>query len=508
MTARHLVEQPISPDSVASSTTDHPIKRQPVQPGTSFAFDVLKLASGTTIAQLLGILASPILTRFYAPDAFGILAVFTSITSIIGVIACLRYELAIMLPESDEEAANLLGVSLMFAVLISLLIVPIVWWGGDILAGWLNAPNLTPYLWLAPLAVLFSGVFMALNYWNSRTKRFGRLSIARVAASVSTTTAQLGAGFAGFANGGVLIGASVGGNILATSVLAGQIWRDDRKMFLGSIRWREMIQGIKRYRKFPLYDIWSALLNTISWQLPAFLLSAFFSSTVVGYYALGFRILQLPMSLIGQSIGQVFFQRASKANLQGDLAPLVEAIFRRLVMIGIFPMFMLAIIGRDLYAVVFGANWAEAGVYTQILAVWAFFWFISSPLSTLFSVLQRQEQGLNLNLVIFFSRLGALGVGGYLGNARLSLVLFAVTGTLVYGYLDYWVMKASGVPLLRAFRIIGSAIAYSAPLLIIVLLLTIIGSQAWIILLSIPVSFGLYIFVVRKLQPDLFHVVT
>lgn len=491
--------------TIQETTPDAAAPPRPARRNTSFAGDVLKLVSGTTIAQLLGILAAPVLTRLYAPEAFGLAAVFASITSIMGVIACLRYELAIMLPESDEEAANLLGVSLMFAILISLLTVPIVWWGGDTLAGWLNAPNLTSYLWLAPLAVLFAGIFTALNYWNSRTKRFGRLSIARVTASVATTTAQLGAGFAGFASGGALIGASVGGSMLATTVLGAQIWRDDRKVFLGSIRWREMTQGIKRYRKFPLYDIWSALLNTISWQMPAFLLSAFFSSTVVGYYALGFRILQLPMSLIGQSIGQVFFQRASEANLQGNLAPLVEAVFRRLVMIGMFPMLMLAIIGHDLYAVVFGANWAEAGVYTQILAVWAFFWFISSPLSTLFSVLERQEQGLKLNLVIFTTRFGALGVGGYLGSARISLTLFAATGILVYGYLSFWVMKQSGVSLSKALRILGSAIVYSVPFAMVILVLMLIGCETWILLSSIVVSFGLYLLVVRSRQPDLFR---
>ncbi len=100
---------------------------------TSFASDVLKLVSGTAFAQGLTICASPFLTRLYGPEAFGTLALFVSITSIIGAIACLRYELAIMLPESDEEAANLLGVSLCFVVLISILTVPMVWLGRPII---------------------------------------------------------------------------------------------------------------------------------------------------------------------------------------------------------------------------------------------------------------------------------------------------------------------------------------------------------------------------------------
>jgi O-antigen/teichoic acid export membrane protein len=56
---------------------------------SSFTTDVLKLVTGTTFAQAVTILASPLLTRLYGPEAFGFLALFTSITSIIGVIACM-----------------------------------------------------------------------------------------------------------------------------------------------------------------------------------------------------------------------------------------------------------------------------------------------------------------------------------------------------------------------------------------------------------------------------------
>ena len=69
--------------------------------------------TGTVLAQALGILAMPIITRLFAPDVFGLAAVFSSITAIIGVVACLRYEIAIMLPENHAEAVNILGVSLL-----------------------------------------------------------------------------------------------------------------------------------------------------------------------------------------------------------------------------------------------------------------------------------------------------------------------------------------------------------------------------------------------------------
>jgi len=462
---------------------------------TGFAGDVLKLASGTALAQALIVLAAPFLMRLYSPETFGFLALFTSISSLLIGIACMRYELAIMLPESEKEAANLLGVSLVFVMLISVLTIPAIWLGQGLLLRWLKAPNLAPYLWLIPPAVFIGGVFSALNFWNSRSKKFGRLSIARVTSSAATVSVQLGAGYAGYATGGSLICASVAGQAVSTAVLGGQIWADDNKFLVKSIRWKDMLSGLKRHRKFPIYNVWAVLLNNISWQLPAFLLAAFFSPVVVGYYALGFRILNMPMNLIGSAIGQVFFQRAAEAKKQGVLASLVEKSFSRLVMLGLFPMLILTIIGRDLYVVIFGQSWAEAGVYTQIISVWAFFWFISTPLSFLYNVLEKQEFVFKLNVALVISRFASLAIGGYLGNARLALLLFAVTGVLVYGYLSLSTMMFAGLSWAKGINIILKEFLFFLPFGLIQIITVIISPSIWV-RLSVAVFLSMVYFII------------
>ena len=134
-----------------------PLHEPPQRRNTTFKGDVLRLVSGTGLAQLIGVLAAPILTRLYAPEAFGVAALFASITGILGVLACMRYELSIVLPDNDREAANLLGVSLCFSVLIALLTVPIIGFAGPQVLQWVRMPELGPYLWLAPItALIFS----------------------------------------------------------------------------------------------------------------------------------------------------------------------------------------------------------------------------------------------------------------------------------------------------------------------------------------------------------------
>lgn len=471
---------------------------------SSFAGDVLMLVTGTTFAQLLAILAAPVLTRLYAPDAFGNLALFTSITGILGVIACLRYELAIMLPEKDEEAANLFGVSMVFVILVCLLTVPLVWWGKDLVIRWLNAPGLAPFLWLVPVMVFIHGVFLALNYWNSRTKHFGRLSIARVTSSLTTVMGKLGVGFMGYATAGTMIGATVAGQAIATSVLGGQIWRDDRKIFLKSIRWKQMREGIVRHKKFPLLSSWSSLMNTISVQLPPLLLAVFFSSTVVGFYALGHRLLSIPMSLIGSSIAQVFYQRAAEARNQGMLHSVVRNTFVRLVALGAFPLILIMISGREIFSVIFGSQWAEAGIYAQILAPWILFVFLGSPFSTLFSVLEMQGTGLFFNVILLITRVASLVIGGLTGSILLALLLYAGTGTIMWGGLCLYLLNKTGLTVKLWYCDVCKIVINAAVSLMPVIFLKFYGTQSLFIVvvgcLSALLYYGLLYFHDEELQ--------
>jgi O-antigen/teichoic acid export membrane protein len=424
----------------------------PVKRNSTFKGDVLRLVSGTGLAQIIALLAAPILTRLYAPEAFGVAAIFAAITGILGVLACMRYELSIVLPDNDREAANLLAVSLSFSVLMTALTVPLIWYGGPELLQWAKMPELAAYLWLVPVTVLIHGLFTALNYWNTRTKHFTRLSIARVTSALASTSGSLGAGLSEHATGGALIAASISGQAVATTVLVGQIWRDNGRFILSSITWRKMWAGIKRHRKFPLYSSWSSLLNTASWMMPVVMLGAFFSPIIVGFYALGFRVLQTPLSLVSGALSQVFFQRASVARLNGTLPSLVEELFRRLLIVGVLPCLILTFLGEDLFILIFGEDWAEAGFYTQLLAPWALIWFISSPLSTVYIVLEQQHREPVIQGTILVTRVTALAIGGYLGDPRLAVLLFSLGGIFAYGYLIKVIFDCVGLSTLHIIR--------------------------------------------------------
>lgn len=445
---------------------------------SSFLSDVLKLAGGTTIAQTIVILIAPIITRLYGPADFGLSALFGSIVGILSIIACMRYEMAIMLPREDRDAANLLALSILCAIFFSILTIPFIWLAKQPLLELLKAPGLAPYLWFVPISVFFSGVFSALNYWNSRTKRFGRLSIARVVSSTASAGTQLGAGFRGYASGGSLIIAGIIGSVISAILLGGQIGRDDGQLLKKSINLQDMIIGLKRYKRFPIFDSWSTLLNTTSWQLPTFLLSAFFSSTVVGYFALGMIVLQLPSSLIGGAISQVFFQRAAEAKFDNMLPQIVETTFVRLAMIAALPLAILSLTGKEIFIVIFGTSWAEAGIYAQILAPWIFLVFITTTFGTLFSILEKQDSLLIFNIILFGTRGGALILGGLSGDARIAIILFAAVGVIDYIGLGLWVFIIVGIQISKLLNHFIQLISYCA------LTLGLIALSKWVLLLA------------------------
>ncbi len=453
------------------------------RPGHSdgFAGDVVKLAFGSSATLVLTVATAPILSRLFAPAALGAAAIFTALSWILVSIACLCYDSAILLPEDDDEAASIVGLASMAAGMAGILCATAcVSFQGPILRAlhWQGVPY---WPWLLAQATFFGGMSSALGYWQSRKRRFGGLSLARFGGSAVNSSVQLSEGALGNHTAAPLVHGSVSGSAATVFVLGAQLGRHDARQLLGGQRIKRIVAGALRYRKFPLLATWSALLNSISWQLPALLLGFFFNSSVVGFYALGFRMLQLPMAMGGNSVAQVFFQRAAKAKHEGQLPEVVRGVYDALLEFGLLPMAILGVAGPDIFSSILGSRWHEAGVYAQILAPWTLVWFMSQPLLSLFSVLEVLGLGLWMDTLIFVTRFASLAVGGLLGSARLAIALFSATGVLVYGYAAVAVMSRAGVKgssilpwtVRRVFGVI--------PVCVALLILELLGVNKWVV---------------------------
>ena len=397
------------------------------KPKSEFNRNILTLMTGTTIAQAIPIAISPILTRIYTPEDFGIFAIFLAITLIIGSIANGRYELAIMMPKKDEDAINIFALGFIITTSLSLLLLVLVLIFQKYFIFLLKNEEIGVWLYFVPISVFFFGIFNILNYFNNRKKNYKDISNANILKSIVAAIIQLSIGFIQQGATGLISGQIIS-QFFANTKLLKNIIKD--KVLISKIKKKKIIALAKRYKNFPKYSMPSGLLNITSLQVPVFLLGAFFNIAIVGFYSLSYRFISLPMSIIGSSIGQVFFQKSSELkNDKKALKKITLETYKKLFKIGILPFAIITVFGDYIFAFVFGKDWIVAGEYAQLLAIWILFLFIHSPITNLFSTLEKQKDALIFNITIIFSRILIISLGGYFfKDIYITIFLYSVLG--------------------------------------------------------------------------------
>jgi O-antigen/teichoic acid export membrane protein len=305
----------------------------------------------------------------------------------------------------------------------------------------------------------------------------------------------------GHANAASLVFSYLAGTFIFASVLGAQVLKENGALFIRLFQSSRILANLKRYRKFPLVDSWSSFINNLSWQLPSLMLLYYFSDTVVGYYSISSRIVLLPMTLVGNALAQAFYQRSAELRSNPvNLSKSVELVFRRLAAIGLFPALVLGIAGPELFSIIFGANWIEAGRFAQILSPWMFILLITSPLTILFATLERQELALIVNIIILSTRFGALVIGGLTHNIYLTLIIWSGTGVLIYGGLALWLLRLTHVLWASAFRTILQYVLYASlpALLLVAAKKAFILSPIWLVIFTAVVSLAYYTIVLAK----------
>jgi lipopolysaccharide exporter len=416
-----------------------------------FLKNIITLMTGTTIAQAIPIAASPILTRIYSPDDFGLLALFLSITSVLAVIITARYELAIILPKEDREAINLVALSILITSAISTLMLILVIISGKSLANILGNDSIYPWLYFVPLSLFLTGVYQALSYWSNRKKQYKILASNRVNKSIVTVGMNIGIGTFKDGATGLVIG-NIIAQIVATVHLIVKNLRENR-FVLYEVSFQQIKKTAKRYDQFPKVSMWSALLNTASLQLPIFILGAYFSSSVVGFFSLSQRVLSMPMTVLGSAVGQVFFQ--TSANLKNDDPKKLKSItyksYRNMLLIGVIPTSFVFGFGDILFTFVFGQEWRIAGDFSRIISIWVLLVFISSPLALLYTVMEKEGSLFIFNSALFISRLFSLLIGALvLKDVLASVILFTLVSAIFYLWNNIYILKLVGISISKS----------------------------------------------------------
>lgn len=390
-----------------------------------FVRNVVTVATGTAAAQAIGVAFSPLITRLYGPEAFGLLGTFMALVAVLTPIAALCYPIAIVLPKKDEDAKALAKLSIYISLGIALLVTFLLLIGGDWLLALVGAEAISTFKFLIPLNLLFATLLQITQQWLIRKKQFKVKAKVAVAHAAIISSVKTGIGFF-YPLAAVLIVMSSLGHIIHTGMLFLGLTKTKKLPTnkLGDKK-ESLKETAKRYRDFPLYQTPQLFLNAISNSMPVLVLASVFGPASAGFYALGKKVLKMPSMLIGQSVGTVFMPSIAEAhqNKKSITGLLVKATLS-LAAAGFLPFLTIVLFGPSLFGFAFGTEWTIAGEYARWLSIWLFFAFINPPSVKTMIVLRRQHLSAILNFASVIARFFALLLGSFVMESQVGAVAY------------------------------------------------------------------------------------
>ena len=344
---------------------------------------IFTISAGTVFAQLITIIASPLLTRLYTPYDFGIMALFSAVLSILIVIGSLRYEFAIPLPQKDSDAAQITLLCIGLLIGISVFSLIFMFFFSQNIISFFKLEMISQYLWLLPIGLIGAGIYNIFNYWAIRKRDYSRITYTKINQSLAGSISKITMGFYHFGPLGLIIGEILSQTTGIVTFLR-SIWIKDKENFK-HLSFPGIEDVVKKYSRFPLFSLPSSIVNSITMQLPVFMLSHFYGFQVVGLYSLSYMVLVFPASFISSAMAQVFLGELSillheKPN---KIKNFYNLTIKNLFFIGLPLFLILAIITPLGFPLIFGDIWKDAGWYCIPLTMVAGSSFIVSSTSNL-----------------------------------------------------------------------------------------------------------------------------
>lgn len=398
---------------------------------SKFTKSILIITGGTVTAQLLNMLFSPIITRIYLPEEYGVMAVLSSILMVLSF-PSLKYEMAIPIDKKDSEAINTMALSIIILFLFTSILTFTLSFKGDLILSFFSAQALLRYKYFIPIGVFFIGIHKILEQWMFRKKDFNIISKTTALQNLFGNLTKVVAGYLGFGVIGLLSG-KITRESASIVPLIRRVFIKDKHLFK-RISAIGLYGSLKKHRGFPIYQTPSTFLSKFKNQIPVFGL-AMYGSQIVGFYGLANTIVKLPMTLVGHSVRNVFFAEAAsigKSNPE-KLKQLSDKLFKKMLIIGLFPLIILIVSGPTLFSRVFGSNWVGSGEIARFLAVAIYADFIFSPVSRVYEVLERQKEKMFIDLGGLLLVLLSFVMARFISdNPNLAIILYSFAMFVFY----------------------------------------------------------------------------
>lgn len=411
-----------------------------------FVKNVIVVATGTASAQAVTMAFSPVITRLYGPETFGVLGVFMAMVGIISPLAALTYPTAIVLPKSDREAKGLMKISIYIACLIATLTSILLFLLNKQIVSLFKIEAIAPFLYLVPIVIVFAAFLQVAQQWLIRTKEFRVTAKVTFINAMILNSAKASVGLF-YPIASVLVILSTLGSALNAIMLIIGTRSAKHNMFGNSMSLKLLRTIAEKYKDFPLFRAPQVFINAISQSLPILLLSSFFGPASAGLYSISRTVLIMPITLIGKSVGDVLYPRLTEAKEKDEnFTRLIVIATLSLSAVGLIPFGTVVVFGSWLFEFVFGSEWSAAGDYAKWLALWLFFRFVSRPSIIAIPILNLQGRFLVYEIVSISLNIASLFIGFLLyKNDEIAIALSSLTGVIMYVFLIIWILRKSRI---------------------------------------------------------------
>lgn len=396
--------------------------------------NILAMLVGASGAQLISMLAIPIISRLFTPSDIGMLGSFQSILAILTPIAGFSYPVAIVLANNRREAAGMVWISVMSGAIISLII--IIALGLVTLIDQFTPWNIQIETWLyfVPLFIFFITLNQISENILIKENFFGYISGSNFISSLVVNGTKIGFGLLS-PTVWVLISATFLG-ILTKIVMQVKPVNENNLIFF--LRPTSQIKPIildlaKKYSDFPIYRMPESFLSAMVRNIPVIILASFLSSAAAGYYVMAKTVLAVPGFLLTKAVGDVFFPKfTDKVKKLDNPFDFLVKFTIALSLLSLLPYTIVMIAGPEIFTFVFGIEWADSGLYAQWISLWLFTAFSAAACTRAIAPLKLQKVYLMYRVFYLASTLVALFIGIYLfEDAVLAIAIYCIVSSVM-----------------------------------------------------------------------------
>lgn len=316
----------------------------------------LLTGSGVLVA-VLTLVMLPIQTRLFTAQDFGYSALCIAISSLVGSISTFRYEIAIVVASSIEDAVILARSTLFLSSAVSAVCYLALSLLTDLLpAGdgrsWFKIPEV-----LIALGVLCFGFFNIMSQWNIRNQFYALQARVQVCIAIIANAYPLVMFYLyNKADWIFLLQAYVLSYLFASiysfgSSYAVSNWRTSK------VGYARILSVLRMYEDFPKFSLPIMISASLRDRGVPILLASFTSFEVTGAFAVLMRLMGMPGSIMSQALRPVLFKTVTLSRFQGG--KFLQGVHKFFLVLSL-PCLAAVIVFKDfIVGLVLGVEWID-----------------------------------------------------------------------------------------------------------------------------------------------------